>query len=357
MRCAPVLLAALLFAATACASRTASSGGAPARQPSVQSPAEFYAGKTVTIVVGYGPGGGFDQIARLLARHLPDHLAGSPAVVVQNMDGAGSLVAANYLYNVAKPDGLTFGTFNEQQVLNQATAAEGIQFDARKFSWIGSALGNTPVCSIRSDSPYKSAADLLRRDLPPLVVGGTAPGANTDDFPKLLNAVLGTNFKLVSGYRGSADIRLAIEAGEVDGICWSREALQSGAPEWIATGFISVPIYEAAQRDPALEAEFPGATRVEELTTDEAIRRLVRAANAPGDISKPFAGPPGIPADRLQALREAFKATMEDPAFLAEAERAHMTIVPTFGDRTEQIVKEILDLPPDLARRLAEIRR
>ncbi|HZT07351.1 MAG TPA: tripartite tricarboxylate transporter substrate-binding protein [Chloroflexota bacterium] len=163
----PLAFMVLLCAAVACSPRSGSMGAAPAPEVSALSPSDFYAGKTLTIIVGYGPGGGFDQVARLLARHLPDHLAGSPTVVVQNMDGAGSLVAANFLYNAAKPDGLTIGTFNEQQVLNQITAADGVQFDARKFSWIGSALGNTPICSVRADSPYKTAADLLRHDLPP----------------------------------------------------------------------------------------------------------------------------------------------------------------------------------------------
>src|SRR4051794_14759089 len=174
----------------ACTPKAAPTGAGGPEAANV-SPDDFYRGKTVTIVVGYAPGGGFDSIARVLARHLPDHLPGKPTIVVENMDGAGSLVAANYLFNAAKPDGLTFGTFNEQQVLNQLTDADGIQFDARRFSWIGSASGNTPLCSIRADSRYQSGRDLLRQDLPPLVIGGTAPGANTDDFPKLLNALLG----------------------------------------------------------------------------------------------------------------------------------------------------------------------
>ena len=347
-----------LLAIVACTPRSAApTGGAPRAESNAVSVEDFYRGKTVTIVVGYAPGGGFDTTARVLARHMGDHLPGHPAFVVENMDGAGSLVAVNYLYNVAKPDGLSFGTFNEQQVLNQVTGIEGVQFDARKLSWIGSASGNTPLCSIRADSRYQSGRDLLRSDLPPLVVGGTAPGANTDDFPKLLNSLLGTNFKLVSGYRGSADIRLATEAGEVEGICWSLEALESGAPQWIENRFISIPIYEGGAQNTTLEARFPNAIRAEDLTTDEAVRRLIRAANAPGDIAKPFAGPPGIPPDRLQTLRDAFKETVADPAFLADAEQAKLTIVATFGEDTARIVGEILDLPPDLAARLAEIRK
>jgi tripartite-type tricarboxylate transporter receptor subunit TctC len=276
---------------------------------------------------------------------------------VENMDGAGSLIAANHLYNVARPDGLTIGVFNEQQVLNQLTGAEGVQFDARRFGWIGSALKNTPACSIRADSPYRSGQDLLRQDLPPLVLGGTAAGANTDDFPRLLTSLFGMNLKLVSGYRGTAEIRLAVEAREVDGLCWSIEALEVGAPTWIETQFVTVPIYQASQPDSELEARFPTARRAEDLTQDDQVKRLVRAANAPGEFSRPFAGPPSMPEERLQALRAAFKATMEDPEFLAEAKQARLAIAPTYGDDTARIVNEVLSLPPELATRLAEIRR
>jgi tripartite-type tricarboxylate transporter receptor subunit TctC len=322
-----------------------------------QDPADFYRGKTVTIIVGYAPGGGYDTTARLVAKHLGSHLPAQPNVIVENMDGAGSLIAANHLYKVARPDGLTIGLFNEQQILNQATGADGVQFDARRFGWIGSALKNTPLCSIRADSPYKNGNDLLRQDLPPLVLGGTGPGANTDDFPKLLTAVFGMNIKLVSGYRGSAEIRLATETKEVDGLCWSLEALEAGAPSWLETQFVTIPIYQASQPDSALEARFPTARRAEDLAKSDQERQLIRAANAPGEFSRPFVAPPGVAAERLQALRAAYKATMEDPAFLADAQQARLTIAPTFGDDTARIANQVLDLPPEQARRLAEIRK
>jgi tripartite-type tricarboxylate transporter receptor subunit TctC len=350
-------LALFILVAAACGPRrTGSPEGAGARG-GAQSAEDFYRGKTVTIIVGYAPGGSFDGIARVLARHMGNHLHGQPAVIVENMDGAGSLVAANHLFNVAKPDGLTIGLFNEQQVLNQLTGAEGINFDARRFSWIGSAVKNRTLCSIRADSPYKTGDDFLRQDLPPLVLGGTAAGANTDDFPKLLVALFGMNLKLVSGYRGTAEIRLAVENRELDGLCWSWEALEAGASGWIETGFITIPLYSAAQPDADLEARDPNARRVEDLAGDEQTKSLIRAANAPGEMAKPFVAPPGTPADRLQVLRDAFKATVEDPAFQADTKQAKLAITPTFGEDTAHMVNQVLDLPPEQARRLAEIRR
>jgi tripartite-type tricarboxylate transporter receptor subunit TctC len=354
------LLALFSLLVVACGPRTAAPGGGSGptgRQAQVQDPAEFYRGKTVTVIVGYAPGGGYDTVARLVAKYLGGHMPGQPNVIVENMDGAGSLIAANHLFSVARPDGLTIGLFNEQQILNQATGVEGVQFDGRRFGWIGSALKNTPLCSIRSDSPYRTGNDLLRHDLPPLVLGGTGPGANTDDFPKLLTAMYGTNIKLVSGYRGTADIRLATETREVDGLCWSLEALEVGAPSWLETQFVIVPIYQASQADPALEARFPTARRAEDLAKSDDERQLIRAANAPGEVSRPFVAPPGVPAERLQALRAAFKATLEDPAFLADAQQARMTIAPTFGEDTARIVNQVLDLAPEQAKRLAEIRK
>lgn len=356
---------ATLLALSACGPRTGAAPPAAARaatgraagEQGAQTAADFYRGKTMTIVVGYGAGGGFDSTARVLAKHLGSHIPGNPNIVVENMDGAGSLIAANHLYNVAKPDGLTIGTFNEQQVLNQTIGMDGVQFDARKFSWIGSALKNTTACTIRADSPYKKAEDFLRKDLPPLLLGGTAPGANTDDFPKLLAALFGTNLRLVSGYRGTADIRLATESREVDGMCWSWESLQATAKHWLDTDFITLPIYQAQERHPKLEERFPNARRAEDLVADEQTKKLIRAANAPGDISKPFVGPPGIPADRLKALQDAFTATMQDPAFLTDTEQARLEIDSNSGEKTAQIVNEILSLPPDLAKRLTEIRK
>src|SRR2546426_3240779 len=176
----------------------------------------LFAGKTVTIIVGYNPGGGYDLVARLIARYLPKYLPGNPAVVVQNMPGANSIIAANHVYTVAKPDGLTIGAFNRNLILGQLVKAPGIRFDMTKFAWVGSPASETTVLTIRNDLPYRAATDLLKAD-PAVIVGATGPGASTYDFPLLLKALAKFNLRIISGYPSSADIMLAVERKEVDG--------------------------------------------------------------------------------------------------------------------------------------------
>src|SRR5688572_31795880 len=184
-----------------------------------------YEGKTITIVVGFKAGGGYDRTARILARHLPKYLPGKPNVIVQNMPGANSIIAANHVYNVAKPDGLTLGTFNRNLVLAQLTNVSGVKFDQTKFAWVGSAASESTVLAIRSDLLYKNFDD-LKKSGKTLVIGATGPGANTYDFPLLLKELLGVDLKIVSGYSGSADIMLAIERKEVDARAGSYSSLR-----------------------------------------------------------------------------------------------------------------------------------
>src|SRR5690349_7376137 len=184
-----------------------------------------FAGKTVTIIVGYKPGGGYDATARLLARHLPDHIPGKPTVIVQNMPGGNSIIAANHMYNVAKPDGLTIGTFNRNLPIAQLTKVQGVKFDMLKFAWIGSAASETTILAILTDLPYKTPQD-LKNAPQPVVIGSTGPGANTYDFPLLLKDLLGWNLKIVSGYSSSADIMLAVERKEADGRAGSLSSIQ-----------------------------------------------------------------------------------------------------------------------------------
>lgn len=355
-----ITFACLLATLVACAPRAAapaqsSQPAAPAYDP--RAVADFYRGKTVSIVVGFGPGGGFDTYGRLLAKHMGKHIPGEPNLIVENMDGAGSLIAANHLYNVARPDGLTIGVFNEQQFLNQATGVEGVQFDARKFGILGSVVKSSTACTIRADSPYNTAEDMRRRDLPPLIVGGTSVGANTDDMPKLLNATLGFNMRVVSGYAGTSAIRLATESGEVQGMCWSWDSVVSTARNWLETGFIKVLVYQAPERDPRIEDRFPGARRAEDLAPNEENKRIIRAGMATGALAKTFVAPPDTPPDRLKALQDAFSATMNDPEFLADTAQARLEPDPNSAAVSRQIIEEILSLPPDLSRRLADIRK
>jgi tripartite-type tricarboxylate transporter receptor subunit TctC len=353
-------LAIALLTVTACgrsaAPRAEAQPGSQAAEPNPQATADYFRGKTITIIVGLGPGGGFDTTARLLAKHMGKHLPGNPNVVVENMEGAGSLLATNHLYNVAKPDGLTFGTFNELQVINQLSEGDGVQFDARKFSWLGSAQRAATTCTIRADSPYKTAQDLTRTDLPPLVLGGTGPGANTDDFPKMMNALAGTNIKLVSGYRGTADIRLATESKEVDGLCWTFDSVASTAPKWLEDNFINVPIYQAREKNAKILERWPTATRLEDFVQDENAKKLVRVVAAPQEISKPFAAPPGVPANILGPLQKAYMETMTDPELIADSNQARLEMAPRPAAEVEQIIADILSLDRASVQRLAQIR-
>jgi tripartite-type tricarboxylate transporter receptor subunit TctC len=353
-----IVLTIAVLTIAGCGTRTASQGGSSgagqSRGPSVE---EFYRGKTISVIVGLAPGGGYDTVARLVARHISKHIPGNPSVIVENMEGAGSLIAANHVYNVAKPDGLTIGAINELQVINQLTSVDGVQFDARKYGWLGNVQQNSLVCTIRSDTPYKVGRDLLRKDLPPLNIGATGPGADTYDFPKALIGALGANMRVVTGYQGTAPIRLAVEGNEVEGLCWAFESVIATAQSWLDTGFATAIVYQAAMPDPRVEQRFPGIQRAEDLASDEPAKRLIRAATAPGAISKPWMLPPATPKDRVEALQKAFAETMNDPAFKADAEQAKVDVNPNTAAETERIVNEILDLPPDLAARLAEIRK
>jgi tripartite-type tricarboxylate transporter receptor subunit TctC len=316
----------------------------------------FYRGKTITVIVGFAAGGGFDTTARILARHIGNHIPGNPNVIVENMDGAGSLIAANHIYSIAKPDGLTIATFNEVQVINQATNMEGVTFDARKYGWLGNVQQASTTCTIRSDTPYNTPQDLKRKDLPPLNLGGTAAGSATDDVAKLLDAVVGANVRLVSGYPGTSQIRLAVESRELDGLCWTWDSVRATAQNWLDNNFVKVLVYQSPERDPRVEEFFPNAIRIEDLVDDPQGKALIRAGTAPGALSKPFVLPPGMPADRLKALQDAFNKTLEDPAFLAEMQQARLDVRPNQAEQSMKLVNEILGLSPELATRLARIR-
>jgi tripartite-type tricarboxylate transporter receptor subunit TctC len=301
-----------------------------------QSP--HFEGKTVTIVVGFKAGGGYDRTARILARHLPKYLPGRPNVIVQNMPGANSITAANHVYAVAKPDGLTIGTFNRNLVLAQLTNVPGVKFDMTKFAWIGSAASETTILAIRSDLPYQSF-DELRKSGKPVVIGATGPGANTYDFPLLLREFLGMNFKIVSGYSSSADIMLAIERKEVDARAGSFTSLRP---------FIDRDLVRPVVRARASE---PG---IEQLPVDENLaptpraRAIMALRSAPEVVGRPYVMTPGTPDAILKLVREAFAAALKDPELAAEAKKAKMELEYTSGEETLKILTEVLSQPKDI---------
>jgi len=297
-----------------------------------------YEGKTVTIVVGFKAGGGYDRTARILARHLPKHIPGKPNVIVQNMPGANSITAANHVYAVAKPDGLTIGTFNRNLVLAQLTNVPGVKFDMTKFAWIGSAASETTVLAIRSDLQFNSFEE-LRKSGKTVVIGATGPGANTYDFPLLLKEFLGVNFKIVSGYSSSADIMLAIERKEVDARAGSYSSLRT---------FIDRKLVHPVIRARAVE---PG---IEHLPVDESFAPNARAKaimalrSAPEVVGRPYVMTPGTPAETLRIMREAFAAAMKDPELVAESTKAKMELEYLSGEETLKILTEVLAQPKDV---------
>src|SRR5258708_2199130 len=295
------------------------------------------AGKTVTLIVGYKPGGGYDTTARMLARHLPNHLPGKPPVIVQNMPGGNSIIAANHLYMVAKPDGLSFGTFNRNLPIAQLTGVQGVKFDMQKFAWIGSAANEATILAIRNDLHYKNF-DELRKAKQQVVIGSTGPGANTHDFPLLLKELLGVNIKLVSGYSSSADIMLAIERKEVDGRAGSYTSIKP---------FIDRKLVRPIVRARSMEAG------LEQLPIDESFAPTPRAKaimalrSAPEVIARPYVLPPGTSAEIVKIYRDAFAKAIKDPALVAEATKAQFDLDYTSGEEAVKIPKEVLSQPND----------
>lgn len=300
--------------------------------------AQYYAGKTVTIVVGYKTGGGYDATARLLARHLPKHIPGKPTIIVQNMPGANSLIAANHVYNVAKPDGLTVGTFNRNLPLAQLLKVEGVKFDMTKFAWIGSAASESTVLAIRSDLPYRTFEDLKKADKT-VVIGATGPGANTYDFPLLLKELLGLNLKIVSGYSSSADIMLAIERKEVDGRAGSFSSLGRFVDRDVVR-----PLIRARASEPGIE-QLPVD---ENLAPNARAKAIMALRSAPEVIGRPYVMTPGTPDEHVKTLREAFAKAIKDPELVAEAKKAKAELEFVDGDAALKVMREVLDQPKDV---------
>src|SRR5262249_2091222 len=283
---------------------------------------EFYRGKRITITVGYGPGGGYDIFARLLARHFGKYVPGNPQVIVQNMPGAGSLISANYIYSVATKDGTAFGLFaRDMPLLGLMGHNPNVQFDPRKFTWLGSSSNfsdDAYVMIVRDDAPVMSIADMRRPDGPVLVLGGTADGATGGDVPRILQAALGLNMKLVLGYRDSAAVVLAMERAEVSGRTTDLSAIQSSRPDWLKPGggYRLLVQYGRLTR----HRNYPNVPTARELATTAASRALIEFTETPLlTMSRPFAAPPGVPEDRAKALQTAFLAAHRDRQYLEEA--------------------------------------
>jgi tripartite-type tricarboxylate transporter receptor subunit TctC len=300
--------------------------------------AQYYAGKTVTIVVGYKTGGGYDATARMLARHLPKHIPGKPTVIVQNMPGANSIIAANHAYNVAKPDGLTIATFNRNLPIAQLTGVSGVKYDMTKFAWIGSAASESTILAIRADLPYKTFEDLKKADKE-IVIGATGPGANTYDFPLLLKELLGVKLKIVTGYPSSSDIMLAVERKEVDG----RAGSYSSILRFIERGLVR-PLVRARASERGIE-QLPVD---ESLATNPRAKAIMALRSAPEVVGRPYVMHPQTPAEHVKAMRAAFAAAIRDPELVAESKKAKMELEFVDGDEAVKVMKEVLSQPKDI---------
>ena len=310
----------------------------------------FYRGRQVNLIVGYGPGGGYDTAARLLARYLPRFLPGNPAVVVQNMPGAGSLRAANYLYSVAPRDGTTIGLVGSDIALIGLIAHNpSVQFDPRKFTWLGSSssfAGDAYILMVRPGAAAKSIAEARRAGGPPLVLAGTGEGARDADVPKILRDAVGINVKQVLGYPDTPSIYLAVERGEVDGRMFDFSSVKANKPQWLApqSGFRILLQFARVTRHP----ELPDVPTARELALNDAARALIAFAEAPLlAMARPFAAPPGVPEERAQALRAAFLAAHGDARFREEAERLGLDISPVGGEDVVRAIEDMAHASPD----------
>jgi len=315
------------------------------------SAAPYYEGKTIRVIVGFSAGGGFDTYSRLIGRHLGRHIPGGPGVVVENMPGAASLVAANHVYNVAKPDGLTVLNFHGNQVINQVIGKPGIEFDASKFEYIGIPTQDNVACAFYKPSGI-TTFDSLRNSKTPVKLGGVAPGDTTYNTARLLIAALKLPIQLVAGYKGTAEVRLAAEAGEVAGGCWQWESIKSIWRQGLDSGNVAIALQVNAKPHP----ELPKVPNAIDFAPNENSKLLLKyGGHDPSAITRPYAIAPGTPKDRVQMLRKAFVETLKDPEFLADAKKSRLDTDPLTGEQIEKIVAELFRMDASLVNQLKEI--
>jgi tripartite-type tricarboxylate transporter receptor subunit TctC len=307
-----------------------------------QTPAEFFRGKTVSLLVGFGPGGEDDLWARTVSRHLTTHIPGKPNVVPVHTPGSGGLLVANRLYNSASKDGTVLGMINRGIPFEPLLGGQGTQFDALKINYIGSPGRDTTVCAARKDAAVQTLQDLYVKEL---TVGGTGSGADTAIYPEFLAALLGMKFKLVKGYQGSHEIQLAMERNEVQGICLAYDSLSRG--NLARGGQINVLLQAALTPD----ARVGDAPMVIDAAHSAEERKALELFFARAAMGRPFVAPPGVPADRIAALRAAFDAALADPAFLDDAKKLNLNVVPVRAGQMTEIVVNAYNTPAEIVRR------
>ncbi len=333
-----ILVVALLFAASSALAATD----------------EFYKGKVIRIVVGFSAGGGFDTYARSLSRYMGKYIPGNPTLIVENMPGAGSLIAANHIFRVAKPDGLTIGAFNGNQILAQLIGAQGINFDARKMEWMGAPGYNHDLCVLNQKTGIANAQQWLASKTS-VKLSGSAPGSTTDDAPKILSEAIGLPMRLISGYKGTADMRVAVESGEVDGLCgFSWVSVRTTWRKAIESGQVNIMLQSAPKAHPDLP-KVP--LSISFAKTADARQLIEVGIHQPSQVTYSYSLPPATPKDRVQALRTAFLQTLKDEQFLKDAAKANLEIVPASGEDIARLIEQMFKTPPAVVTKLKDVLR
>jgi tripartite-type tricarboxylate transporter receptor subunit TctC len=312
---------------------------------------EFYKGKTIVFIVGTAPGGGFDTYSRILARHIGKHIPGNPNTIVQNMPGAGNLIAANYIYNKAEPDGLTIGHFSGSMIFKHVLGDQGVMFDGKKFGWLGTPAPERHACVLTEKSGIKTMEEWSASKRP-VKIGSLGPGNATSALPQLLRAVVGLPINIVEGFKGTADMRLAAEAGEIDGACWGWDSIKVTWAKAVESGFVRPLIQTTLEPHPDLP-NVPVAIQQAKTKEGQDLLRFGFQAYGPSAIA--YSVPPGLPKDRLLLLQKGFMASMKDPDFLAETKKANLVVNPIDGPTITKIVADLYAVEPKLLSQFREI--
>ncbi|HET9148998.1 MAG TPA: tripartite tricarboxylate transporter substrate-binding protein [Alphaproteobacteria bacterium] len=299
---------------------------------------DFYQGKTITITTSTGPGGTYDSVARLLQRHMPRHIEGTPTIVVQNMPGAGNVLATNYMYTIAPKDGTAIATVNNAIPLNQVLDGRGVRYDASKFNWLGSPGTYNTAAIIWKTAGVRTIDDARKKEI---TFGGTGPGSSNAIIPTAMNAVLGTKFKLVLGYKSVAQIYTAMERGEVQGFTTSYSGARIDRPDWFRDNKVNIVAQVGAERD----KDIKDVPLITEIAPNDEGRRILALISSPNKLGQPFLAPPKVPAARVAQLRTAFADTMRDKGFAADMAKLHIDLAPISGEDVAKIVDETIHQP------------
>ncbi len=312
---------------------------------SAQSVESFYKGKTANLHIGFAPGGGYDFYGRLVARHLGRHIPGQPNIVAQNMPGAGSLTAANFVYAVAPKDGTAFGMLTQNLPLEEALGNQGVRYKSAEFNWIGRATSIIEIHLTWHTSKAKTFQDVLVHETP---VASTGPGSPSEGWPRILNGLLGAKFRIIGGYTGSTAGMLAMERGEVDGALTSWNTLKQSKQDWLSNNRISLLVQYTMERSP----ELPNVPAVVELGRTQQEKEMLAVYAGGGEIGRSVVTTPGVPADRVKALRAAFDAMLKDPALLAEVEKTRSEFLPMPGEKLQAMVEQMTKVSPEIIQRM-----